>query len=177
MVDPLPTWRPWNPGFRARVRNRQDKRSAASARPSNHKTRANSRKEGVREFHCKAGLPYLRRICGSDAGELRAHVVDDVDIAVRPVVVSQPKIGTHRLSIRRVHLNQTREGQETSKGIISLQAGQQYRKIAIRERQSKSIPGLGSGERELRGRPIVGTYTKFIESSSVIAAEAFEEVV
>src|SRR5437016_4588413 len=42
--------------------------------------------KGVRPFHGEAGFADLRRIRWGDAGELRTNVVDDVEVAVRPVV-------------------------------------------------------------------------------------------
>ncbi len=131
----------------------------------------------ISPFHCESSLAHLRRVCRSDAGELRAAVVDDVEVAVGPVVVSQPNIGAHGLRVRRVYLNEARERQETGKGIIPLQARQHYGEIAVRQRQSKSVPGLGSRNREFRGRAIVGAHSKFIESSAVVPAKAFKEVV
>src|SRR6266404_9728639 len=50
--------------------------------------------EGVGPFDGKACLANLRWVRRSDAGELCADVVDDVEIAVRAIVVAQPKIGT-----------------------------------------------------------------------------------
>ena len=61
-----------------------------------------------------AGLPGNTR-------ELRSHVVDDVEIAVRATVVAQAEIGANRLSVRCVHLEETREGQESVEGVIPLQ--------------------------------------------------------
>ena len=44
--------------------------------------------EGIGPFHGEAGLADLGRIRWGDAGELRSHVVDDVEIAVWAVVVA-----------------------------------------------------------------------------------------
>jgi hypothetical protein len=42
---------------------------------------------------------------------LCSNVVNDVQIAVGTIVVSQPKISADRLSIRSIHLNETCKGQ------------------------------------------------------------------
>src|SRR5882724_1676285 len=133
--------------------------------------------ESISPFHGESSLAHLRRICRGNAGELRPDVIDDVKIDVGTVVVSQAKIGADGLRVRCVHLDKTGECQKPSEGIVRLEACQHYRKIAIRQRQSKSIPGLGSGDRELRSGPIIGPHTKFIQSPSVITTKAFEEIV
>src|SRR5207253_5320368 len=51
------------------------------------------------------------------------------------------------------------------------------RKISIRQGQPEAVPGLGNGDRELRSRPIIGPRLEFIQSPTVIAAEAFGEIV
>ena len=79
-------------------------RNLSLAFPSYHCTMLrfalrDSGSERISPFHCEAGLTDLRRIRGGNAGELRAHVVDDVEVAVRPVVISQTQIGTDRLRV------------------------------------------------------------------------------
>jgi len=61
--------------------------------------------EGIGPFHSEAGLTDLRRVRRRNTGELCANVIDDVEVAIRAVVVPQPNIGTHRLRVRGVHLN------------------------------------------------------------------------
>src|SRR5882762_1350375 len=61
--------------------------------------RAVSWREGISPFHRKSSLAHLWRVCRGDAGELRAQVVDDVQIAVGPVVVPQAHIGTDGLRV------------------------------------------------------------------------------
>jgi hypothetical protein len=102
-----------------------------------------SRSEGISPFHGEACLADLWGIRGSDAGELRADVVDDIEIAVGSVVVSQADIGTDCLGVRRVHLNEAGEGQKAIEGIVPLQAGQDNGEIAIGQRQPKTIPRFG----------------------------------
>src|SRR5207247_3870458 len=58
-----------------------------------------SRIEGIGPFHCEAGLTDLRRIRRSNAGELCLNVVNDVEVAVRAVVISQTQIGADRLRV------------------------------------------------------------------------------
>src|SRR5260370_22960880 len=58
-----------------------------------------SRIEGIGPFHCEAGLADLGRIRWGDAGELRTNVVDDVEVAVRPVVIPQAQIGADCLRV------------------------------------------------------------------------------
>ena len=87
--------------------------------------------EGIGVLHCEARLTHLWGIRRSNAGELRADIVDDVKVAVRAVVIPQANIGTDRLRVRSVHLNETREGQKARKGIVSLQACQHYREVTI----------------------------------------------
>ena len=83
-----------------------------------------SRREGIGPFHGEAGFADLWRVCGGDAGELRSDVVDDVEIAIGTVVVPQAQIGADCLSIRCVHLKETREGQKSVEGIVPLQTRQ-----------------------------------------------------
>jgi hypothetical protein len=58
-----------------------------------------SRSEGISPFHSEACLTDLRGIRWCNAGELRSDVVDDVEVAIRSVVVSQADIGTDCLRI------------------------------------------------------------------------------
>ena len=58
-----------------------------------------SRIEGIGPFHCEAVRTDLRGVRRCDTGELCPNVVDDVDVAVRAVVISQTQIGTDRLRI------------------------------------------------------------------------------
>src|SRR5216110_2279184 len=88
--------------------------------------------ESIRPFHRESRFSHLRRVCRCNAGELCPHVVDDVEIAVRTIVISQANIGTHCLRVRSIHLNQACKLQEPSEGIVSLHAGQHYRKVSIR---------------------------------------------
>jgi len=71
-------------------------------------------------FDGKTSFPHLRRIGGRDTSELCSHVVNDVQIAVWALVTAYPEIRAHRLSIRRVHLNETREAQKTIERVVSL---------------------------------------------------------
>src|SRR5712671_581532 len=96
--------------------------------------------ERISPFHREASLAYLRRICRSNAGKLRSHVVDNVEIAVGTIVVAKTKIGAGRLRVGGVHLKDTGEGQKASEGIVRLQAGQHNREIPIGQRQSEAVP-------------------------------------
>ena len=58
---------------------------------------------------CEPGLTNLLEVRCGEAGKLRSYVIDDVKVAVRPVVVPQPKIGAQGLIIRRIHLNDAAE--------------------------------------------------------------------
>src|SRR5690348_9697506 len=60
---------------------------------------------GVCVFDGEARFANLRRVCRSQAGELCADVIDDIEIAVGAIVVAQAQIGAHRLIIRRIHLH------------------------------------------------------------------------
>jgi len=71
--------------------------------------------EGIGPLDCEAGLADLWRIRRGEAGELRPIVKDDVEIAVRAVVISQANIGADRLDIRRVHLKEAAERQKRVK--------------------------------------------------------------
>src|ERR1700730_17639131 len=98
--------------------------------------------ERVGPFHCEAGFADLRGIRRCNTGELRSDVIDDVKIAVGPVVISQTQIGADRLRVGSIHLDETGERQEATEGIVSLHAGQHHGEITIGQRQSKSIPGF-----------------------------------
>ena len=71
-----------------------------------------SRSEGVGPFDRKARFSNLWRVCWSDARKLGPNVIDDVEIAVGPVVVAQPKVRAHGLGVRGVHLNEACKGQK-----------------------------------------------------------------
>ena len=58
-----------------------------------------SRIEGIGPFHCEAGLTDLRGVRRCNAGELCPNVANDVEVAVRAVVISQTQIGTDRLRV------------------------------------------------------------------------------
>ena len=47
----------------------------------------------------QSGYRALAGIRGRDARELRSHVIDDEQVAVRAIVVAQAEIGTSRLRI------------------------------------------------------------------------------
>src|SRR5438874_6976508 len=98
--------------------------------------------ECVGPFHGEASFADLRRICWGDAGKLRSDVVDDVEVAVGTIVIAHAEIGADCLSVRGVHLNETREGQEAVEGVVALEARQHNREITVGQRQSKSVPGL-----------------------------------
>ena len=68
--------------------------------------------ERVSEFNREARLANLLRVRRSEADELRPHIVDNVEVAVRPVIVAQTEIGTHSLRVRRVQLQRAAERQE-----------------------------------------------------------------
>ena len=55
--------------------------------------------EGIGVLHCEAGLTNLWGVRRGNAGELGSDVVDDVEIAVGPVVIPQAKIGTDCLRV------------------------------------------------------------------------------
>ena len=57
------------------------------------------RREGIGIFHGKASFADLRRVCWSQARELRSDVVNNVEVAVGPVVIPQTKIGAHCLVV------------------------------------------------------------------------------
>ena len=72
----------------------------------------------IRPFDGKARFSYLRWIGRGDAGELRSDVVDDVEVAVRPVVVSQANVGANGLRVRSIQLNEAGKRQESVEGDI-----------------------------------------------------------
>src|SRR5712664_808644 len=133
--------------------------------------------ESIRPLHGESSFADLRRVCWRNARKLCPHVVDDVEIAVRTIVISQANIGTHCLRVRSIHLNQACKRQEPSEGIVSLHACQHYRKVSIRQRQSKSVPRLRSRDGKLRRGPIVRAHAKFIQRATVVPAKPFEEIV
>jgi len=49
-----------------------------------------SRSERIGPLHGEARLPDLWRICWGDTCKLRSHVINDVKIAVWPIVIPQP---------------------------------------------------------------------------------------
>ena len=73
--------------------------SLATVRGQVNKLARRSRIEGIGPFHCEAGFADLGRIRWGDAGELRTNVVDDVEVAVRPVVIPQAQIGADCLRV------------------------------------------------------------------------------
>src|SRR5438874_10555813 len=101
-----------------------------------------SRSEGIGPLHRESSFPYLRRIRRRNTRKLGPHVIDNVEIAVRSIVISQAHISTHCLRVRSVYLNQACKRQKPGEGIISLHACQRHRKVSIGERQPKPVPGL-----------------------------------
>src|ERR1700722_20783165 len=89
-----------------------------------------SREKGVGELYGKACFPNLRRVRRGNAGGLRSNVVNDVEVTVGAVIISQTQIGTDCLRIGSVHLNETRKGQEPAEGIVSLQTREHDREIS-----------------------------------------------
>jgi len=124
---------------------------------------ADLRRKRIRPLHGETRLSDLRGIRRGNAGELRSHVIDDVEVAVGAVVISQAHIGADGLGIRRVHLYETGEGQEATERIVSLQARENDGEIAVGQRQSESIPGRRCGNGELRCGAVVHPYPEFIK--------------
>src|SRR5258705_10760768 len=98
--------------------------------------------ESISPFHRESRFPHLRRIRWRNARKLRPHVIDNVEIAVRTIVVPQAYVGAHRLRVRSIELNQTCKRQKTGEGIISLHACQHHGKVSIGERQAEPVPGF-----------------------------------
>src|SRR5437660_9211824 len=97
---------------------------------------ADSWGESISPFHREARFSHLRGIRRCNTRKLSPHVIDNVEIAVRAIVISQAHIGTYRLRIRSIELNQACERQKPSEGIISLYAGEHHGKVSIGQRQS-----------------------------------------
>ena len=68
--------------------------------------------ERVSEFDREARLANLLRVRRSETDELRAHIVDNEEVAVRAVIVAQTEIGTHGLRVRRIQLQRAAQRQE-----------------------------------------------------------------
>ena len=101
--DPPPTW--FQPLFQNRRqdgqrgcgRHRSEKFSSLSFhRASSYPA---SSLPGVRVFDCEPCFPNLRWVCRSNTRELRSHVIDNVEVAVGTIVVTQPKIGANCLGV------------------------------------------------------------------------------
>src|SRR5579859_4700111 len=135
------------------------------------------RGERVRPFDGEARFPHLGRIGRRDARKLRPHVVDDVEIAVRPVVVAQTQIDAGRLGVRGIHLQDGGKRQKAAEGIVPLQTCQHYGEISVRQRQPEAIPGLRRGDRKPGRRTIVGANAKLIQRPSVISAKPLKKIV
>ena len=131
----------------------------------------------IRPFDREASFTDLWRVRGGDARKLRSYVVNDVKIAVWAEVVAQTEIGASCLGVGCIQLNETRKCQKAVKGVIPLQASQNNRETAIGQWQSKTVPCRGSADRESCTRAIVALYAKFVQPSSVVAAESFEKIV
>src|SRR6266849_2492426 len=69
--------------------------------------------KGIREFYREACLADLLGICCGETYELCPKIVNDEQVAVRPVVVAQPEIGADGLRVRRIHLKSAAERQKT----------------------------------------------------------------
>src|SRR6266853_751427 len=93
-------------------------------------------------LHSETGFADLCRIGSGETRELRSHVIYDVKVAVRPVVVTQAKIRTHVLCVCRIQLNDASESQKPIKRIVRLQARQIDREVSLW--QSESVPYLRS---------------------------------
>src|SRR5438445_1719490 len=95
----------------------------------------NSWRESISPFHSESRFSHLRGIRWRNARKLSPHVIDNVEIAVRPIVISQAHIGTHRLRVRSIELNQACKRQKTRERIIALHTRQYHRKIPVRQWQ------------------------------------------
>src|SRR5579859_266862 len=134
-----------------------------------------SGEKGVRKFYRKARFSNLLRICGGQTHKLRPQVINDKEIAVRPVVIAQPDICAYRLRVCSIHLHRAAQAQEPRKGIVALHAREVHRKVPLR--QTKAVPGLHQGSGEFCRWPIGGPNAKLIERPTIIAAEAFKKIV
>src|SRR6266478_3032601 len=94
----------------------------------------------------ETGFTDLLEVRCGETGKLCSHVVDDVEVAVRPIVITESEISADSLCIRSIHLNHAAESQQSRKGIAHLQAGQIDREVPYR--QSKSIQLWQSGKGE-----------------------------
>jgi hypothetical protein len=70
--------------------------------------------ERVCIFHREACFSHLRRVRRRNTRKLCAHVIDDVEIAVRTVVISQPHIGTRCLRVRGIKLKQACDARQSA---------------------------------------------------------------
>ena len=81
-----------------------------------------SREERIGEFDGESGFAYLLRVGCGEAHKLSPNVVDDEQVAVRAVIVSQTKIGADGLAVRRIQLTDAAESQKAREGIVRLHA-------------------------------------------------------
>jgi hypothetical protein len=64
-----------------------------------NKLACSSRTEGIDPFHCEAGLTDLWGVRRCNTGELGPDIVNNVEVSVRAVVISQTQIGTGCLGV------------------------------------------------------------------------------
>ena len=56
--------------------------------------------------------------------EFRAHVINNVEIAVRAVIVAKADVGADGLRVRSIHLDERAGRQKARKGVVDLGTGQ-----------------------------------------------------
>src|SRR5579859_1180866 len=134
-----------------------------------------SGEKGVSKFYRKARFSNLLRICGCQTHKLRPQVINDKEIAVRPVVIAKPDVCADGLRIRGIHLQCAAQAQEARKRIVALQTRKVHRKVPLR--QTKAVPGLHQRSGEFCCWPIGGPDAKLIERPAIVPAEAFKKIV
>src|SRR5437588_6148871 len=117
----------------------------------------------------------LGRIGRCQAGEPLPSRVDNVEVAVGPVIPTQAEISAPCLRVGSIDLQNRGKRQETGKRVIALQGAEHNREIAALHRQAETVPLRAEAECE----PFVGaigtTDAGFIQTPVVVTAEALEE--
>lgn len=78
----------------------------------------------IRQFDREPLFPQLLRIRRSQAGKPGPHIVDNVEVAVRAVIVAKADVGADGLRVRRIHLDKRAGRQKARKGVVDLGTGQ-----------------------------------------------------
>ena len=120
----------------------------------------NSFQKGIGVLYRETLFAGEDRIAGSQTVELIAERVDNEQVAVRTVVVTQTKIHAYRILVDRIDLDQQRGRQKPAERITAIDRTDVHVEDSLRE--TKAIPRVYRRYRDLGRRSIARAGAKLI---------------